>query len=284
MSADGLGNVYISGHTGGSLGGPYAGVHDAFVAKIADAAVPEPSSLLTLRFGSLALLWRRRRLVCASILAAAVGMSLADRAVAVTIDTVPIGNPGNAGELSGAGACAGGYGPDAIVAAVAYNYRIGTTEVTNSQYAEFLNAKAASDPFGLYNTFMSDGLNYGGITQSGPSGSYTYATIAGRGDMPVNWVSWYDSIRFANWLHNGQGSGDTETGAYTLGRLIPTAHPSMATASPATPVRLGSCPARMNGIRRRITRTTVCRATSSTIPPLVTPFPRAKLPPVVATR
>ena len=29
-------------------------------------------------------------------------------------------------------------------------------------------------------------------------------------------VSWYDSIRFANWLHNGQGSGDTENGAYTL--------------------------------------------------------------------
>ena len=24
-------------------------------------------------------------------------------------------------------------------------------------------------------------------------------------------VSWYDSIRFANWLHNGQGGGDTET-------------------------------------------------------------------------
>jgi formylglycine-generating enzyme required for sulfatase activity len=32
----------------------------------------------------------------------------------------------------------------------------------------------------------------------------------------VNYVSWYDAIRFANWLHNGQGSGDTETGAYTL--------------------------------------------------------------------
>jgi formylglycine-generating enzyme required for sulfatase activity len=29
-------------------------------------------------------------------------------------------------------------------------------------------------------------------------------------------VSWFDSIRFANWMHNGMGSGDTETGAYTL--------------------------------------------------------------------
>ena len=41
--------------------------------------------------------------------------------------------------------------------------------------------------------------------------------------MPVVLVSFYDSIRFANWLHNGQGSGDTETG-YTL--LGGTATPS----------------------------------------------------------
>jgi sulfatase modifying factor 1 len=29
-------------------------------------------------------------------------------------------------------------------------------------------------------------------------------------------VSWYDAARFTNWLHNGQGSGSIETGAYTL--------------------------------------------------------------------
>lgn len=34
--------------------------------------------------------------------------------------------------------------------------------------------------------------------------------------MPVNYVSFYGTLRFANWLHNGQGSGDTETGAYML--------------------------------------------------------------------
>jgi hypothetical protein len=45
VSADGLGNVYLSGDTGGSLGGPNAGRLDAFVAKIADGVVPEPSSL-----------------------------------------------------------------------------------------------------------------------------------------------------------------------------------------------------------------------------------------------
>ncbi len=133
-------------------------------------------------------------------------------ALAVTILTVPVGDSGNAGELSGAGA--GGFGPNAIVGSVSYNYRIGTTEVTNAQYAEFLNAKAASDPLGLYETSMGSGV--GGIARSGSSPNFSYATIGGRGDMPVNRVDWYDTIRFANWLHNGQGSGDTETGAYTL--------------------------------------------------------------------
>lgn len=36
VSADGLGNVYISGQTRGSLGGPNAGDFDAFVAKFVD--------------------------------------------------------------------------------------------------------------------------------------------------------------------------------------------------------------------------------------------------------
>jgi hypothetical protein len=39
---------------------------------------------------------------------------------------------------------------------------------------------------------------------------------AGFADKAVMYVSFYDSLRFANWLHNGQGNGDTETGAYTL--------------------------------------------------------------------
>jgi formylglycine-generating enzyme required for sulfatase activity len=32
----------------------------------------------------------------------------------------------------------------------------------------------------------------------------------------VNYVNLYSSMRFANWMSNGQGHGDTETGAYTL--------------------------------------------------------------------
>ncbi len=132
-------------------------------------------------------------------------------AFAVTIPTVPVGNLGNAtdpliGNLYGS---------------VSYDYRIGTTEVTNAQYAAFLNAKAASDPLTLYNTAMGDmGIDArGGITRSGAgtiADPYVYTPKTNMADKPVNYVSWYDSIRFANWLNNGQGSGDTETGAYTL--------------------------------------------------------------------
>jgi formylglycine-generating enzyme len=99
--------------------------------------------------------------------------------------------------------------------------------VTNAQYVAFLNAKAASDPLGLYNTRMEDLAPYGGITRSGSSGSYTYTPVVGRETMPVNFVSFYDALRFANWLNNGGGSGDTETGTYTL--LGGTASPSNGT-------------------------------------------------------
>ena len=131
---------------------------------------------------------------------------LAPAASAVTMDWTFVGDPGNAGD--GGTPAAGFYGE------VLYTYNIGTYEVTNAQYAEFLNAKAAADPLGLYNANMGSG--FGGITRSGSSGSYTYSVIAGRENMPVNHVSFYDALRFANWLNNGQATGDTETGAYLL--------------------------------------------------------------------
>lgn len=137
-------------------------------------------------------------------LAAVTGLAISTASASITIPTVAIGNPGNAPDpLTG-----GLYG------SVAYTYNIGQTEVTNAQYAAFLNARAASDPFALYNTNMAG--TFGGITRSGSDGSYTYSTVSGRENNPVNFVSFWDATRFANWLHNGQGNGDTETGAYTL--------------------------------------------------------------------
>ena len=109
--------------------------------------IPEPSTLLLLCFGSLAVLWRRRGLVCASILAAVVGISCADRAQAVTIDMVTVGNPGNAPDTR--------YN-SISVGSVDHVYQIGKYEVTAGQYTEFLNAVAKADPNGLYNTPMGD--------------------------------------------------------------------------------------------------------------------------------
>ncbi|MFN8744139.1 MAG: formylglycine-generating enzyme family protein [Phycisphaerales bacterium] len=149
----------------------------------------------------------KQQLFNVAALAAFTGLASSIALGSITIPTVPIGNPGNAPD------------PTTGFGSVAYTYNIGRTEVTNAQYAAFLNAKAASDPFGLYNEFMGKpeaGFFYGGITRAGSAGSYTYSTIAGRENHPVNYVSFWDATRFANWLHNGQGSGDTETGAYTL--------------------------------------------------------------------
>ena len=123
-------------------------------------------------------------------------------AQAITIDTVTVGNIGNAADSNGFGA-------------VAYEYQIGTYEVTNSQYAAFLNAVAATDTFGLYNTNMGSQV-FGGITRSGTSGSFTYTVKSGFENKPVVYVSFWDAVRFANWLNNGQGNASTETGSYTL--------------------------------------------------------------------
>jgi hypothetical protein len=108
---------------------------------------------------------------------------------------------------------------------VDYTYRFGTYEVTNAQYAEFLNSVASrSDPNQLYKrTPTAEGyccLDQG-IRRSGLEGDYSYAPIAGRESMPVILVSWYDALRFANWVHNGtptggQDAATTEDGAYTL--------------------------------------------------------------------
>ncbi|HBO43203.1 MAG TPA: PEP-CTERM sorting domain-containing protein [Planctomycetaceae bacterium] len=167
----------------------------------------------------------RGRLNRLFVLAAVIALA-ATAAQAVTIDLVPVDNPGNAGEFSGAGA--GGWGPGAIVGAVDYVYQIGKFEVTAGQYAEFLNAVAKTDAYGLYNTNMWSHTYGCKIQRSGSSGNYTYTVAADRANRPVNYVSWGDAVRFANWLHNGQPTGvqdltTTEDGAYYLNGAATTA-------------------------------------------------------------
>lgn len=110
-------------------------------------------------------------------------------------------------------------------------FLIQQTEVTNADWTDFLNAVATvSDPAGLWNPSMDNpSACYqpgiidvcGGISRNGVPGAWSYTTIPGRELHPVNLISWYDMLRFTNWLHNGrpvglQGPSTTETGAYAF--------------------------------------------------------------------
>ena len=140
------------------------------------------------------------------VLMVAVLTALTTVSYGVTIATVPVGNPGNAGEWSGESH--GGGGSNRICGAVADTYFIGKYAASNTEYAAFLTAvdPDGSNPNGLWDSAM-------GIQHAGGG---VYNPTAGLEKRPVNNVSFFDILRFANWLHNGQGTGDTENGAYDL--------------------------------------------------------------------
>ena len=147
--------------------------------------------------------------------------------------TVPVGNPGNASEMSGAGTS---YSPFRECGAVDYDYNIGKYEVTAGQYTAFLNAVAGVDPYGLYNTNM--GLagtelraviqRYAGSGTELDPYQYRVDPADPKPNHPIGDVSFWDAARYANWLHNGQPTGMltgdpegtdaglTEDGVYTL--------------------------------------------------------------------
>lgn len=155
-----------------------------------------------------------RKLFVIAAAVALLGLSIA--AQAITIDTVRVGDAGNAADtrvMTTDGTT--GYG------SVGYNYNIGKYEVTAGQYTAFLNAVGADDTYGLYDTQMSSTVAGSGIGRSGSSGSYSYSVDAAFVNRPVNYVSYWDACRFTNWLSNGQKTGaqdatTTEDGAYTL--------------------------------------------------------------------
>lgn len=112
-----------------------------------------------------------------------------------------------------------GNPPDPVTGkgVVGYEYRIGKFEVTNAQYAAFLNAVATdADPFNLYDPEMG-ASTFGGILKSEEVGNVFYSTKPGHALRPVAYVSFFDTIRYVNWLHNGAQAGSAiQDGAYTL--------------------------------------------------------------------
>jgi len=127
-----------------------------------------------------------------------------------SLSLVPVGNPGNPHDPFTGGNFGG----------VGYSYNIGKFEVTIGQYAEFLNAVAASDTYGLYHVGMANVPNIAGIARSSSAGGYSYSPI-GSPNKPISVVSWGSAARFSNWLTNGQPTGPqslttTEDGSYFL--------------------------------------------------------------------
>jgi sulfatase modifying factor 1 len=150
---------------------------------------------------------RLTRLAIATFLSAAVTIPVH----AVTIDWVTVGDPGNANDTINTGTTPN-FG------AVPYEYRIAKHDVTIGQYTQFLNAvdPGGTNPYSLYNGSMATDGNVRGILFSSGSASGQKYSPIGSPNRPITYVSWFDAARFANWMHNGQGSGSTETGAYTL--------------------------------------------------------------------
>jgi formylglycine-generating enzyme required for sulfatase activity len=150
---------------------------------------------------------RLPRLLVLAFSAAALFQGAVADASSVTFTSVAVGNSGNGADpLTGRGS-------------VGYQYYITSTEVTNAQYAAFLNTvdPTGSNPHDLYNPDMTNATGFavvkGGINFDPQAASGTmYSPKPNYGDKPVNYVSFYDAARFANWVM----TGDTENGFYTF--------------------------------------------------------------------
>lgn len=140
----------------------------------------------------------------------------------ITLDFVAVGAPGNPGDAQRTRCCnhrvvdgrSSGFG------AVATGYRITRSVVTVDQWVTFLNAVAREDPHGLWSESMERGP-HPCILREGASGSYSYRALEGEGPTPIRFITFFDALRFVNWLHNGQPRGgadasSTEDGAYAL--------------------------------------------------------------------
>lgn len=174
------------------------------------------------------------------LIALAVALPLFSAGIAeavVSFDWVTVGDPNNSADtlVMTKGMTADnttGYG------SVGYDFQIAEKHVTNSQYVEFLNGADPDgnepgpifgNPNGIYNPNMSlsaigtTGIAYtGGIDFNGGAAvGSKYSAKSGQENYPATWINWASGARFVNWLHNGQGTGDTENGVYDMSLLSP---------------------------------------------------------------
>ncbi len=99
---------------------------------------------------------------------------------------VKVGNPGNKGDYN--------YPRVGSFGSVKYEYEIGRYKVSNAEYSLFLNwAACESDPHGLYNSKMQ-------IRKERKGGKLVYEAYPATANAAVTYVSWYDALRYCNWL------------------------------------------------------------------------------------
>lgn len=132
-------------------------------------------------------------------------------AAPTTIEWSLVDTPGNACDPQAEG-CFGD---------VEQRYWISRFEISNAQYADFLNTVVTGDDIrGLYDENMGTSI-YSGIVERGLSGAHWYCPIDTRADNPVNYVSFWDAARrpefpFANdrthLLDRGLPSGSPRNG------------------------------------------------------------------------
>src|SRR4051812_14233726 len=91
-------------------------------------------------------------LATATVLAAGIAMAPGTQAAGpvpkIAVEWVTVGEPGNRPDTQVMNDGTTRYG------SVAHAYRIGKFQITNAQYAAFLNAKAKLDPYQLYLPLM----------------------------------------------------------------------------------------------------------------------------------
>jgi len=133
------------------------------------------------------------------------------RAQSISMSYVTVGNPGNANDT-----VTSDEGSGLFFGAVGYTYDIGEYDVTDSQYATFLNAvdPSGANTLALYSP--QGDAEFGLTFNSGAASGSKYSVKSGYANMPVVDVNYWDTLRFVNWMNNGEGNASTETGAYTL--------------------------------------------------------------------
>lgn len=131
--------------------------------------------------------------------------------------------------LVGVGDINNSANPETGFGAVSYEYSIGKFEVTNAQYAKFMNSVGSN----FVNVNGTDIKLYGGFDTSASYSKFSliqqndsgnvFTVDAGKDNYAVNFISAYGAAMYCNWLTNGAPEVSTAdillNGAYNFEKL-----------------------------------------------------------------